>query len=203
MYITPILTALHRFFLNAKGKYIDYGGGYGILTRIMRDKGYDYYRYDTYCENIFVKDFDKSEPESDAQYKLLTAFEVFEHLVNPSAELEKMLEWSTNIFFSTELQPATVNSPDDWWYIIPETGQHIAFYTIQSLKLLGKKYGLNFYTNGINLHLFTKMKFNQTLFKLITNYRIARIIDLIPSKSKSLLMTDFNLIKEQKLKSSQ
>ena len=198
MCIYPILTSILRFFFNPKGKYVDYGGGYGILTRIMRDKGYDFYRYDTYCQNIFAKDFDKTNPESADQYELLTAFEVFEHLENPSAELEKMLKWSTNIFFSTELQQTKINSPDDWWYIIPETGQHIAFYTVKSLQLLGEKYGLNFYTNGVNLHMFTKLKISPLLFKLFAKYRIAKIIDMIPSKNKSLLMTDFESLKQEK-----
>jgi hypothetical protein len=194
MAIAPVLSSLIKFFFNRKGKFLDYGGGYGMLTRIMRDKGYNYYRYDTYCENIFAKRFDLSSSGAALEYELLTAFEVFEHLVDPISEVESMLKWSKNIFFSTELQPTEVSSPEDWWYVMPETGQHIAFYTIKSLRLLGEKYGLNFYTNGFNLHLFTKMKINSFAFKFILNYRLAKLSDMF-LKNKSLLMKDFNEIK--------
>src|SRR5437870_10002677 len=32
---------------------LDYAGGYGVFVRLMRDLGYDFYRQDPYCENIF------------------------------------------------------------------------------------------------------------------------------------------------------
>ncbi|WP_299285178.1 class I SAM-dependent methyltransferase [uncultured Mucilaginibacter sp.] len=190
----PIVSCLISFIFNKKGRFIDFGGGYGLLTRIMRDKGYEYYRYDTYCENLFAKDFDKVSPASP-DYELLTAFELFEHLVNPVEELKEMLKWSTNIFFSTEIQKPDLKSPEDWWYIMPETGQHIAFYTVKSLRLLGEKFNLNFYTNGVNLHLFTKNKISPIKFKLSTTYLSAKLLDYFASKNESLLMKDYNLSK--------
>jgi len=193
----PILSLLINYFFDKARKFIDYGGGYGMLTRIMRDKGYDYYRFDTYCENIFAKNFDAENPGTSPDYELLTAFEVFEHLEDPSGELEKMLNWSSNIFFSTEIQPANVNSPADWWYVMPETGQHIALYTIKALQALGKKHGFNFYTNGTNLHLFTRKKINSWLFKLIMKYRAAKVLNLFTPGNGSYLMKDFALIKSQ------
>jgi hypothetical protein len=198
--IAPILASLITNYFDKKAKFIDYGGGYGVLTRIMRDKNYDYYRYDTYCDNLFAKEFDRLAPSVNPEYELLTSFEVFEHLVDPVSEIQNMLKWSTNIFFSTDLQPIAISSPDDWWYIMPETGQHIAFYTIKSLKILGERHGLNFYTNGINLHLFTKRKLNPLIFKLIVKYRIAKLLDLLTLNKKSLLLKDYDLIKQQKPK---
>ena len=198
MIIAPILSTLINYHFNKDGKYIDYGGGYGMLTRIMRDKGFDFYRYDAYCENIFAKGFDSLKPEENPVYELLSSFEVFEHLVDPVGDLEKMSKWSTNIFFSTELQPEKLNSADDWWYIMPETGQHIALYTEKSLRHLGQTFGLNFYTNGSNLHLFTKQKLNQPLFKLLVTYRIAHLLYLFARGKRSLLMKDYELIKNNK-----
>ena len=198
--MVPIISSLLGYHFNKKGRFIDYGGGYGLLTRIMRDKGFDYYRFDTYCANIFAKNFDCPAPGGSPDYELLTAFEVFEHLADPVAQLAEMLKWSTNIFFSTELQPANLSAPDDWWYVIPETGQHIALYTIKALQHLGKIYGLNFYTNGINFHLFTKGKISPGLFKFITKYKIARLIDMLTPKNESLMMHDFEMIKKLELR---
>ena len=195
--IVPILSSLITFCFNKQGKFLDYGGGYGMLTRIMRDKGFNYFRYDTYCDNLFAKSFDCVGPGDVADFELLSAFEVFEHLDNPVIELEDMLKWSKNIFFSTELQPNKLTSPDDWWYIMPETGQHIAFYTVKCLSLLGEKYGLNFYTNGFNLHLFTKHKLRQITFKSIVKYRNAKLMDLIFLKNRSLLMADYKSVKKK------
>ena len=39
-------------------RYLDFGGGYGVFVRLMRDLGYDFFRFDTYCENIFADFFD-------------------------------------------------------------------------------------------------------------------------------------------------
>ena len=196
LYIAPILSSLIKKYYRKNGKFIDFGGGYGILTRIMRDKGFDFKQYDTYCDNIFADGFNVAAPRQIPDYELLTAFEVFEHLVDPLRELEGMLKWSSSIFFSTELQPPNINSLGDWWYIMPETGQHIAFYTIKSLQIMAEKNGLNFYTNGFNLHLFTKIKINSSVFKIITKYRVARLLDFLYGNNKSLTMDDYYLSKQ-------
>lgn len=199
LFISPILSCLINHYFDRNRNFIDYGGGYGVLTRIMRDQGYRFANYDTYCENIFSKGFDETMPNECPDYELLTSFEVFEHLVDPASELEKMLKWSSNIFFSSELQPPVVNSPNDWWYIMPETGQHIAFYTAKSLQLLGEKFGLNYYTNNFNLHLFTKKKINPLLYRVIIKRRAAILLNLITSNKQSLTMADYHLIlKENK-----
>jgi hypothetical protein len=45
---------LIRYF-NPKGIFLDYLGGYGLFTRLMRDKGFDFYNTDQYCQNIFAE----------------------------------------------------------------------------------------------------------------------------------------------------
>jgi hypothetical protein len=52
---------------------------------------------------------------------------VFEHLADPLGEVKKMLEFSDNILFTTELQPKSYEELKDWWYIMPDLGQHISF----------------------------------------------------------------------------
>ena len=41
-----------------KGKFLDYGGGYGIFVRLMRDTGFNFYWQDKHTENLFAKVFE-------------------------------------------------------------------------------------------------------------------------------------------------
>ena len=45
-------------FFKSNGSIVDYGGGYGLLVRLMRNSGFDFYRYDPYCANFFAKGFE-------------------------------------------------------------------------------------------------------------------------------------------------
>ena len=143
-------------FFNPRLKFLDYGGGYGLFVRMLRDRGFDFYRQDRYCQNIFAEYFDLEDLPAGASFELLTAFEVFEHLVDPAGEVERMLGLSESILFSTELQPEAHPTPASWWYFIPETGQHVSLYSRKSLEILAERFQCQFYTNGTNLHLLTR-----------------------------------------------
>lgn len=144
-------------YFDYKAKFLDYAGGYGLFVRLMRDNGFDFYRQDIYCENHFAKYFDISENDNIVNFELVTAFEIFEHLVNPIEEISTIFEFSDSIIFSTELQPQIkMHSTDDWWYFAKETGQHVSFYTTKSLEVIAKKMNCYFYSNDRNLHILTK-----------------------------------------------
>lgn len=150
-------TWIIKKYFDYKAKFLDYAGGYGLFVRLMRDSGFDFYRQDMYCENLFAKYFDISDYNENINFELITAFEVFEHLVDPIEEIKKILAFSDSIIFSTELQPQNkMNSTEDWWYFAKETGQHISFYTTKSLEVIAKKMNFYFYSNNRNLHIFTK-----------------------------------------------
>lgn len=187
--------------------FIDYGGGTGLFVRLMRDKGYNFYRQDIYCKNIFAKYFDINDIEGNSVFDLLTAFEVFEHLVSPIEEIEKMFTLSDSIFFTTEIQPQS--DIEDWWYFVPESGQHISFYAIKSFNEICKQFNCFFFTNGSTTHMLTKSKF------IVNNHEFNRIVNLqIPLykrainklmyilnrenheyKTNSLIEDDFNYVK--------
>jgi hypothetical protein len=188
---TPIVSILIKLYFDRFKKFLDYGGGYGVFTRLMRDKGFNFFRFDTYCENYFARTFDD---DSKTQYELVTSFEVFEHLVDPLNEIEKMLKKGRNIFFSTELQPES--DIENWWYIMPETGQHISLYTLKSLEFIANKYNLNLYSNGSTFHLLTDKKISKLIFKVITKFRVASFLSLIFKNSESFLMSDYNKVKK-------
>jgi len=158
------VSLLLRKEFDYKGKFLDYAGGYGLFTRLMRDKGFNFYHTDIYCQNIFAMYFDQNDLPSNPKFEMVTAFEVFEHLPNSIAEIQKMLEFSDNLLFSTELQPENISSVDDWIYFSTETGQHIAFYNEASLSTIAAKLGYYFYSDGSFLHLFTKKEFDHNPF---------------------------------------
>lgn len=144
-------------------QFLDYGGGYGLFVRLMRDAGFDFYWYDKFCENIFAKPF--AAVSEDGEYELVTAFGVLEHFSNPLTEIQNILKFSKNIFFSTELLPENNPKPGEWWYYSLQDGQHISIYTVQSLAIVAEQLGLSFYSNGLNLHLITEKQIPETLFK--------------------------------------
>lgn len=169
---------------NPKAKFLDFAGGYGMLTRMMRDRGFDFYHTDKYCTNLFAEYFDLIDVPGGTGFEAVTAFEVIEHMIDPVRDLTEILKFSDNLLFSTELQPqTTLQSINDWWYFIPETGQHISLFTERALEYIAQTLGYNFYTDGKSLHLFTKRKFQtnplqpirppfiiRKMMKLIKNY---------------------------------
>ena len=157
-------------FFNPNAKFVDWGGGYGVFTRMMRDIGYDYYWRDPYAKNLFAKTFVAAQATS---YELMTCFEVFEHLPDPMSEIEEMLMLSSNIFFTTELLPADHAQQETWWYLAKDSGQHISFYSTQTLKRIAGRFRLHLASDGYAYHLLSKRPVSAKLFKTITEDRRA------------------------------
>ncbi|APG60121.1 hypothetical protein LPB144_06690 [Christiangramia salexigens] len=150
-----ILLKLYSDFSGFKG--LDYGGGEGITVRMLRDRGFNFYRYDLYAQNLYAKFFDLNDLPPGIHFNILTAFEVFEHLKDPIEEIEKMFNYSDTILFSTELIPYnSQNDLYDWWYLVPEGGQHISFYDKKTLHTIAGKFHAKFFTNNTNLHILSK-----------------------------------------------
>ncbi len=186
---SQITQALISLFFDSDGKFLDYGGGYGLLVRVMRDKGFDFYWYDKWCENLFAKTFEASEAGTQT-FELLTAFEVFEHLNHPLDELREMLRFSKNILFSTELLPVHAPPLEKWPYYSLEHGQHVSFYTHSSLSTLAKRLDVHLYSDGRFLHLFTEKKVSSFFFRLFSLQSMARFINSF-QRRRSLLERDY------------
>src|SRR5687768_4630546 len=80
--------ALIQQFFDADGAFRDYGGGYGLFLRLVRDRGFDFRWHDRYAKKLRSMCFDA--PPSDSSFELVTAFEVLEHLVAPIDEIATM-----------------------------------------------------------------------------------------------------------------
>ncbi|TWU01268.1 class I SAM-dependent methyltransferase [Stieleria varia] len=181
-------------------KFIDYGGGYGMFTRLMRDRGFDFLHYDTHCQNLFAKGFEIEELLARERYRfdLLSAWEVFEHLADPLASLDEMLNVADAVLFSTELVPnSAIQSPKDWWYFTPETGQHISFYTTAALEYMAEKFSLNLYSDGLSNHMLSKQKAVSDPFREKVHPSVSsRVRNRFIRKSKKLKAHRASLLQE-------
>ncbi len=196
--IAKISRALITLFFDGRGRFVDYGGGYGLFVRMMRDRGYDFYRTDKHCSNLFASEFEADLPTGGG-YELLTAFELFEHLVDPVSELRRMLEFSNSIFFTTELLPEIPPLPETWTYFGLDHGQHVSFYTRRSLEVLAQQFGLRLYSDGKFRHLLTPKKLSPLCFRVASTYRVAALLEPLTGRS-SLVAADYQRITGRKLK---
>jgi Methyltransferase domain len=155
-------------YFDHRQKFLDYGGGYGMYVRLMRDAGFDFYLYDQYCENLFAKGFSIDEAGND-RYELVTAFEVFEHLVNPMTDIERMLRFAPNVIFTTGLINSPPPLPGDWWYYGLEHGQHVALYSQKTLSYIAEHFGLHLLTDNHSLHLLTARPLPAWKFRAFQN----------------------------------
>lgn len=151
-----------------RGRVVDCAGGYGILTRLLRDKGVDALWSDPYCQNLVARGFEhKGEPAD-----LVTAFEAFEHFVHPSDEMQHLFEIAPNLLISTEVMPTPAPKPNEWWYYGLDHGQHIGFMRCDSLRALAAKFGKHLATDGHSYHFFSQNPINIVKWRLYT--RVAR-----------------------------
>ena len=151
--------------------FLDFGGGHGVLARIMRDYGFDFYHYDKYAENLFARGF---EADLSKKYTAITAYENFEHFTTPLEEIEKLLKITDTIIFSTSLISYPPPLVKDWWYYAPATGQHISFYSQKTLQVIAEKYNLYLQSNNSDLHILSKLPFRKNIFYLLGLYNKAK-----------------------------
>jgi hypothetical protein len=190
-YHSKITSIILYHFFNSGAIYLDYAGGYGIFTRMMRDLGFNFYWDDLYAPNLVARGFEYHRDCGDVE--LITSFESFEHFKEPLQEIEKMLSISKNILFSTNLIPTPVPGPKDWWYYGPEHGQHISFYSLKTLQFLSKKYDLNLYALN-NIYLLTTKKINSLLLNTLCKHNYISL-HLIKKRMNSLIFKDMELSK--------
>lgn len=177
---------------------LDFGGGSGLLVRLLRDVGIDSYWSDKYCENLFARGF---EWDSNTTPTMATCFEVFEHLPNPREEIDSMLKICPNLLFSTELLPCPIpesSGTNTWWYYGFSHGQHISFYTYQSLELIAKNHNLYFYSYG-GLHLFSQKRIAPSYFKWIVRLAHRGLFTFIKKCFHSKTMSDCEKLSQTSL----
>jgi len=175
-----------------EGRYLDVAGGYGILTRLMRDYGFDFYWQDKYCENLMAPGF---EYKTDlGACRAVTAMEVMEHLTDPVAFVTETLAsvGAETLIFSTELFNGAPPSAE-WYYYSFATGQHIAFYQRRTLERLADRLGLNF-ASAHGLHVFSKKPVNEVLLNTVTGWVASALAPWVCFRLGSKTMSDHRLM---------
>ena len=185
-----------------RGRCIDFGGGYGVLTRIMRDKGFDYFNFDPYTKPILSKRYSVDSIERADFYSLI---EVSLHFTNPISELREISAKTPLILMTAVVPPENLDS--SWWYLSPDTGQHVAIYSIKTLEFIAADLGMNLLTDGKFFHVFYagKLKLRTKFFVKHSGLGIAlgHVFELLTllkrgvGKSTGLLESDSEMIKEE------
>lgn len=181
---------------DTEGRFLDYAGGYGLLVRLMRDRGFDYYWTDRYCSNLFARFFSLEDLQGrESEFELVTAIEVMEHLIDPYKELDELFGYSRSLLITTELIPE--NDIEDWFYLSPETGQHVGFFTLDALRVIANRYGLNLVSDGFTVHLLTDRPMKTLPKPSSKQARWTRFFRFLGDSHRpsSRLMQDFELAK--------
>lgn len=192
-----------NIFPNYRSLYfLDYGGATGMFTRLMRDKGFPFYHSDKYAQNVYAKGFELEDITDKEKIVAVTSFEVFEHLEDPMTTIKEMFSYADTIVFSTYLQPNNPDALKDWWYFIPETGQHIALYHQKTFDYIAQYFDAQYFTNGTNYHILTKNKHFQNLDKYLKPSFIEKWTRKLSHKlgfkaETGLIQPDFEQMKQQ------
>lgn len=191
MYLSRKTLVLFSLLFSTKSNFLDFAGGYGMLARLMRDYGLDFFLDDAYTPNLFMKGFVYKNQKVEA----VTCFECFEHLSDPKKEIDNIFFIAPNIFFSTVLFSGEVAPDDDWEYYGLNHGQHVSFYSLKTLNYIAKKHNVNVYSDGVNLHLFTKKKIPNWFFELLLASTIIQLDLVIRKILKSKTLSDNVMLK--------
>lgn len=193
--LSKLTTLLIDALFDREGQYLDYAGGYGLLVRMMRDVGLDFYWMDPYCKNLFANGFEYQENHHKIQ--CVTGFECFEHFVAPMGEIQKIFHHGPSLFFSTELRPEMEIKPEDWWYFGLEHGQHVSFYRYKTLQVIGRRLQLNLYSNQRNFHLLTPLEISHKKFKKLLRIKtLNKTFEKVRLNYQSKTISDMEALKE-------
>lgn len=193
--LADFVEVLIRSLKSSKSRFLDWGGGYGLLSRIMRDRGLDFVSHDIYTRPLFVE---LSSNLNSETFELITMSEVALHLVNPVPVFTKIMESTDVLVFTAVIAPTVI--PNDWWYLMPDTGQHVAIYHEETLQALAMKLRVQVTSDGRFFHVLHRNSLG-TKSRLIIKYRplvfafawfnaTARLVRRGLGKSNSLTPTD-------------
>jgi glycosyltransferase involved in cell wall biosynthesis len=155
-------------------KCLDIGGGTGLFSRLMRDLDFNFFTHDKYSSSEFMQGFKVEKPEL-LNFEAITIFEVVEHFAYPKEEFNKIFSSNPNyLLLSTELFN---DQGKDWHYLIPDSGQHIFFYSGKALSSICTAYDMHGYALGTHILLAKKP---------LSNEKINQINHIINNKAQTI-----------------
>jgi 2-polyprenyl-3-methyl-5-hydroxy-6-metoxy-1,4-benzoquinol methylase len=122
---------------------LDVGGGDGLLCRLLRDYELNCFVLDKYATPTYAQGF---EAPDFAQPDMMVAFEVMEHYAEPRKDLEELFAKRPKaVLASTGIFDA---QGPDWWYLAPDSGQHVFFYSEAALQLIARTHDYELVMSG-------------------------------------------------------
>jgi Methyltransferase domain len=138
-----------------RARLLDYGGGSGLLCRLLRDIGVDAWTCDPYGTGEYARLFSvDAGAVAPGSFEVVTAFEVFEHLPGPRDDLAKLFQLFPEILVAST-EPYRTDYDESWWYLVPGTGQHVFFYSQSALQKVADMFGYSLRSIG-GWHIFSR-----------------------------------------------
>jgi hypothetical protein len=193
-----------RFLHMRRARLLDYGGGSGLLCRLLRDIGTDAWTFDPYGSGEYARLFRvDTAGVAPGSFEVVTAFEVFEHLPHPDDDLAKLFHLSPEVLIAST-EPYKTGYDESWWYLTPGTGQHVFLYSQAALQLIANRFGYSLQSVG-GWHIFTRRPIKPIsramLSPLLSGPSLALwrvIMETIPNRYH--IARDFQLSLRQQLK---
>lgn len=156
---------------------LDYGGGDGMLTRLLRDYGVNCFVVDKYAAPTYAQGF--SVPDF-TQPQMLFSFEVFEHFDSPASQLKELFDRRPLLFLSsTSLYRG---QKANWPYLSLRSGRHVFFYGVEAMHRVAANYGYRAIVSGPYI-LFLRADvpggWRLRAFTVFTRYRSLRLLRAI------------------------
>ena len=172
--------------LKAPVRVLDYGGGNGLLVRMLRDIGIHATLKDKYIDNEYAAGF---EHEEQGGCDLVTIFEVFEHLPFPAEDLRDVFAHDPQFVYGTT--SIYRGQGVEWPYLCPRSGGHVFFYTAEGMRLLGEKFGYSAFVASPHV-----LFFRGTL----SSYKKWYLKNMLFGRGRKLLNALYPLIRKKSLK---
>ena len=149
---------------------LDFGGGDGLLCRLLRDYNVNCYVKDKYAVPTYSAAF--SEPDFSAP-NLVLAFEVLEHFATPASELANLFQLRPQVLLaSTGIYN---HQRADWWYLATETGQHVFFYSEKAVQMIAERFGYSCLLSGGFL-LFVREPYRWAIKSFLARILLSRVV---------------------------
>lgn len=172
--------------LGGKGKLLDFGGGTGLLVRLLRDRGVDAWWNDPMATNQMARGFESQL--TDVHWTAITAIEVLEHVPRTASIVKQLMSVTDCLVISTLPLPEPAPAFGDWWYYLLDEGQHVSFPTVRGLEQMAAANGARLVSSGAT-HLIVRASLPRIVL-LRGVIRGMRVVAKVRSMRRSLLTQD-------------
>lgn len=171
---------------------LDFGGNDGLLCRLLRDYSINCFVSDKYAKPKYAQGFDVPD---FAVPDLRLAFEVMEHLPEPSVDLDAIFDGTPRALLVSTM-PYLGEGPH-WSYLAPETGQHVFFYSPKALRDVAAGRGYDIYFEGQYIlmtrpELRSRARVTRRLLGRLSIRAVRAILNLVPAGG---VMNDFDRLR--------